>query len=384
MRTAATRPAPHADFTGPVPTLSLAFDLGNREWTLVFTTGFGQSPRERTIDARDLPTLATEIAEAKRRFALPASARVRSCYEAGRDGFWLHRALTQQGVDNLVVDSASIEVNRRARRAKSDHLDVRKLLTMLLRYDAGERRVWSVVRVPTPAEEDRRQVHRELMRTRRDRARVTNRIKGLLASQGVSLATLQDFSTQLLTIRLWDGTPLLPGLLARLEREWAKVTLLTTQLRTLQAVRRKLLRSAETDPAVAQVRQLLALRAIGPESAWLYVMEFFSWRQFHNRRQIGALAGLTPTPYQSGDVHHEQGISKAGNRHIRAMAIEIAWAWLHYQPTSALACWYNTRFGHGSSRVRKIGIVALARKLLIALWQYLETGVPPEGAVLKA
>ena len=384
MRTAATRPAPHDDFTGPVPTLSLAFDLGNREWTLGFTTGFGQSPRERTIDARDLPTLATEIAEAKRRFALPASARVRSCYEAGRDGFWLHRALTQQGVDNLVVDSASIEVNRRARRAKSDHLDVRKLLTMLLRYDAGERRVWSVVRVPTPAEEDRRQVHRELMRTRRDRARVTNRIKGLLASQGVSLATLQDFSTQLLTIRLWDGTPLLPGLLARLEREWAKVTLLTTQLRTLQAVRRKLLRSAETDPAVAQVRQLLALRAIGPESAWLYVMEFFSWRQFHNRRQIGALAGLTPTPYQSGDVHHEQGISKAGNRHIRAMAIEIAWAWLHYQPTSALACWYNTRFGHGSSRVRKIGIVALARKLLIALWQYLETGVPPEGAVLKA
>ncbi len=384
MRTAATRPAPHDDFTGPVPTLSLAFDLGNREWTLGFTTGFGQSPRERTIDARDLPTLATEIAEAKRRFALPASARVRSCYEAGRDGFWLHRALTQQGVDNLVVDSASIEVNRRARRAKSDHLDVRKLLTMLLRYDAGERRVWRVVRVPTPAEEDRRQVHRELMRTRRDRARVTNRIKGLLASQGVSLATRQDLSTQLPTLRLWDGTPLLPGLLVRLEREWAKVTLLTTQMRTLQAARRKLLHSAATDPAVAQVRQLLALRAIGPESAWLYVMEFFSWRQFHNRRQIGALAGLTPTPYQSGDVHHEQGISKAGNRHIRAMAIEIAWAWLHYQPTSALACWYNARFGHGSSRVRKIGIVALARKLLIALWQYLETGVPPEGAVLKA
>lgn len=384
MQTAATRPSRRDDFTGPVPTLSLAFELGNREWKLGFTTGFGQPPRERTIAARDMPALVTEIAEAKRRFALPVAVRVLSCYEAGRDGFWLHRALTQQAVENLVVDSASIEVNRRARRAKSDRLDVRKLLTMLLRYDAGERRVWSVVRVPTPVEEDRRHVHRELMRTKRDRARVTNRIKGLLASQGVPLATLQDVTAQLPAIRTWDGTPLLPGLVARLDREWAKVTMLTAQIRALQATRRALLRTDAADPAVAQVRQLLALRAIGPESAWLYVMEFFSWRQFHNRREIGALAGLTPTPYQSGDLQHEQGISKAGNRHIRAMAIEIAWAWLHYQPTSALARWYTTRFGHGSSRVRRIGIVALARKLLIALWQYLETGVPPEGAVLKA
>lgn len=144
------------------------------------------------------------------------------------------------------------------------------------------------------------------------------------------------------------------------------------------------MRTATTDPAVAQVRQLLALRAIGPESAWLYVMEFFSRRHFHNRREVGALAGLTPTPYQSGELAHEQGISKAGNRHIRAMAIEIAWQWLHYQPTSALARWYHTRFGHASSRGRRIGIVALARKLLIALWRYLETGVPPEGAILKA
>lgn len=384
MSTAATRPARRDEFQEPISTLSLAFELGNREWKLGFTTGFGQPPRERTIAARDLPALAVEIAEAKRRFALPAPTPVHSCYEAGRDGFWLHRALTQQGVENLVVDSASIEVNRRARRAKSDHLDVRKLLAMLLRYDAGERRVWSVVHVPTPEEEDRRQVHRELMRTKRDRTRVTNRIKGLLASQGVPLTTLQDFTGQLPAIRMWDGAPLLPGLLARLEREWAKVTLLTAQVRGLQAARRALVRTATTDPAVAQVRQLLALRAIGPESAWLYVMEFFSWRQFHNRREVGALAGLTPTPYQSGDAQREQGISKAGNRHIRAMAIEIAWAWLHYQPTSALARWYQLRFGHGSSRVRRIGIVALARKLLIALWQYLETGVPPEGAVLKA
>jgi len=308
---------------------------------------------------------------------------VLSCYEAGRDGFWLHRALTAQGVTNLVVDSSSIEVNRRRRRAKSDRLDVRKLLTMLLRYATGERRVWHVVHVPTPAEEDRRQLHRELLTTKRDRARVTNRIKGLLASQGVRLATLARFGIELPAVRTWDGTPLPPALTTRLEREWQKVLQLTRQIRTLEAERRELLHTS-ADPAVRQVRQLLALRAIGLESAWLYVMEFFSWRQFANRREVGGLAGLTPTPYQSGDLQREQGITQAGNRLVRAMAIEIAWAWLRWQPESALARWYNARFGHGSSRVRRIGIVALARKLLVELWRYLETGVVPEGAVLKA
>ncbi len=382
MLPAATRPPSGSDFTGPVPTLYLAFELGNREWKLGCTTGFGQPPRERTIAARDLAALATELSRARQRFGLPAGARVRSCYEAGRDGFWLHRALTQQGVVNLVVDSSSIEINRRARRAKSDRLDVRKLLTMLLRYDAGETRVWHVVHVPTPEEEDRRQLHRELLFTKRDRARLTNRIKGLLAGQGVPLLTLQRFTAQLPELRTWDGTPLAPALAARLQREWAKVQVLSAQIRGLAAERRERLRTG-TDPAVRQVRQLLALQAIGVESAWLYVMEFFSWRQFANRREVGALAGLTPTPYQSGERHREQGIAKAGNRHVRAMAIEIAWAWLRFQPDSALARWYTTRFGHGSSRMRRIGIVALARKLLIELWRYLETGVLPAGAVLK-
>ena len=221
------------------------------------------------------------------------------------------------------------------------------------------------------------------MTTKRDRTRLTNRIKGLLAGQGVALPTLQELAAQLPALRTWEGTPLPPALAARLEREWAKVEALSAQIRALETARRDLLRTA-ADPAVRQVRQLLALRAIGCESAWLYVMEFFSWRQFANRREVGALAGLTPTPFQSGDQHREQGIAKAGNRHIRAMAIEIAWAWLRWQPDSALYRWYQERFGHGSSRVRRIGIVALARKLLIELWRYLETGVLSEGAVLKA
>lgn len=383
MLPAATRPSSGHALAPPLPTLYLALDLGNREWTLGFTTGFGQPPRERKVAARDLAALASEVALARRRFELPADAPVCSCYEAGRDGFWLHRALTAQAVENLIVDAASIEVNRRARRAKSDRLDVRHLLAMLLRYHAGERRVWHVVNVPTVAEEDRRHLHRELVTTKRDRTRLTNRIRGLLAGQGLAPASLADLPAWLPTLRTWDGQALPAGLGARLEREWQKVEQLSAQIRALETERRHLLRTS-TDPAVTQVRQLLALQALGPASAWLYVMEFFSWRRFANRREVGSLAGLTPTPYQSGDEHREQGISRAGNKLIRAMAIEIAWGWLRWQPDSALSRWYQTRFGHGSSRVRRIGIVALARKLLIELWRYLETGVLPEGAVVKA
>ena len=378
MRTVATRlyaePAP--------PTLYVAFELGNSEWRLAFTPAIDHPPLVRTIAARALASFEGELARAQAHFGLSAPAAVRSCYEAGRDGFWLHRYLRARGVANDVVDSSSIEVNRRARRAKSDRLDACKLVTMLLRADAGERHVWSVVRVPSGGDEDRRQLHRELLFVRRDRARLTNRIKGLLVNQGLVLETLVDLPTQLVTARLWDGTPLPPLLRARLEREWGVVAALTQRLHTLRAERRALLATSD-DPAIARVRQLLALRGIGPETAWLYVMEFFGWRAFRNRREVGALAGLVPTHYQSGDVQHEQGISRAGNRFIRAVAIDLAWGWLRYQPQSALTRWYQARFARGGSRVRKIGIVAVARKLLIALWQYLETGCIPEGAVLK-
>jgi len=378
MRTAATRP----DLERAALTLSVAFELGKSEWRLACTPGLDQLPLVRTIAARDLIALEGELTRAKAHFGLPAHAAVRSCYEAGRDGFWLHRYLRSRGVANDVVDSSSIAVNRRARRAKSDRLDACKLVTMLLRADAGERRVWSVVRVPSVTDEDRRQLHRELLFVRRDRARLTNRIKGLLANQGLVLSTLADLPAQLATVRLWDGTPLPPLLRARLEREWSVVAALTQRLQALRAERRALLETSD-DPAIVRVRQLLALRGIGPETAWLYVMEFFGWRTFRNRREVGALAGLVPTHYQSGDVQHEQGISRAGNRFIRALAIDLAWGWLRYQPQSALTRWYRARFARGGSRVRKIGIVAVARKLLIALWQNLATGCIPEGAVLK-
>ena len=368
--------------TLPQATLFLAFELGQNTWKLGFTIGMAQQPRERTIPAGALETLQQESARAKQRFGLPEDARVVSCYEAGRDGFWLHRALVAHGVQNHVIDSASIEVNRRQRRAKTDRLDVRKLLMLLLRHSAGEQKVWSVVRVPSVEEEDRRQLHREMLTATQDRTRVINRIKGLLAGHGVQLALEGAVDAQLDQVHQWDGAPLPSALLSRLKRAWQQVCFLTTQIQTLEAERRALWRRRE-DPVIDQVRQLFTLRGIGVNSAWLYVMEFFAWRDFQTPKQVGALAGLTPTPYQSGQSRRELGIAKAGNRHIRAMAIEIAWAWCRFQPASALSQWYERRFGAGSARLRKLGIVALARKRLIALWRFLKTGGLPEGAVLK-
>jgi transposase len=365
------------------PTLFLAFELGVTTWKLGFTTGMAQRPRERTIRAGDVHGLGEEMTQAKRRLGLPDDARVVSCYEAGRDGFWLHRCLVAQGVENVVVDSSSIEVNRRHRRAKTDRLDVHKLLTMLLRYVAGEERVWSIVRVPRMEEEDRRQLHRALATTKRDRTRVINRIKGRLASQGLVLPPSGDFQQQLESLRLWDGSPLPAGLRHRLGQEWEHVQALAQRIAQLEAERRALMQTAE-DAAMKKVRQLLTLKGIGTNSAWVFVMEFFGWRTFRNGKEVGALSGLTPTPYASGNTADERGIAKAGNYHIRAMAIEMAWGWLRFQPASALTPWYQQRFGHGSSRLRRIGMVALARKLLIALWRFVETGVLPDGAALKA
>jgi len=362
--------------------LYLALELSQAEWKLSFTIGLGQAPRLRNIPARSLKSLRSEIEQAKARFGLPQEVAVLSCYEAGRDGFWLHRYLESAGVHNLVVDSASIEVNRRYRRVKTDRLDVGKLLNMLVRYEQGEEKVWSVVHVPSVEVEDQRQLHRELMALKREQTHHLNRIKGLLASQGVVLEVKKDFVEQLVEVRLWDGTQIGNGLQALLEREAERLDLVRKQIHDLEEQRKELLRSS-TDPAIEQVRRLLRLKGIGMNSAWVDVMEFFAWRAFHNRREVGALAGLTPTPYRSGESVREVGISKAGNRPVRALAIEIAWSWLRNQPHSQLSRWYRRRFAKGSSRVRRIGIVALVRKLLIALWRYVEEGVLPEGAQLK-
>ncbi len=359
--------------------LYLAFELGWTSWNLAFTTGMAQKPRVRTIPARDLDGLQHEIRRAKQRFELADDAPVVSCYEAGRDGFWLHRYLEKNAIANSVVDASSIEVNRRARRAKSDRLDVAKLLTMLIRYHGGEHKLWSVVRVPSPDEEDRRQPHRELMAVKEERTEHSNRIKGLLANLGLDVVVDEELPKRLGLLRQWDETSVPAELTARILREWERFLLVDRQARDLENAQWQAFGNNETAD-VEKLRLLLDLKAIGPMSATLFVREFFAWRQIKNRRELASLAGLTPTPYASGDSQLEQGISKAGNRRLRWMAVEIAWSWLRWQPESALSLWYQRRFSSGNARLRKVGIVALARKLLIALWRYLEQGEVPEGA----
>ncbi len=253
---------------------------------------------------------------------------------------------------------------------------------MRLRFHAGERDVWSVGRVPTVEAEDPRQLHRELRTLKQERTRVANRMNGLLANQGLWLLPGTDIAAAAKTVRLWDGSPVPAALRARLEREWEHAQFLRTRILELERERQRAIADGRGE-AIDKVRQLLRLRAVGPTGAWVYVNECFGWRRFRNRKEVGAAAGLTPTPYQSGDGSREQGISKAGSRHIRAVVIETAWCWLRYQPQSRLSCWYQARFGRGGPRARKVGIVALARKLLIELWRFLEFGVVPVGARLK-
>jgi transposase len=361
--------------------LLLAFELGQRAWKVGSTPGISQRPRVRQIAGGAIGLVLEEIARAKRRFGLPADAPVISCYEAGRDGFWLHRYLVAQGITNHVVDSSSIEVNRRARRAKTDRLDLAGLLSLLARYVQGDRRCWRVVRVPTLAEEDARQLSRTLETVTQDRTRLISRLKSLLATQGIRLAVRKGFLEALAAARLWDGTPIPAGLRERLTHDWTQLQHVEAQRRTLTVRATRALDGAT--PTGRMLTQLQTLRAIGPITAHVLTTEIFAWRQIRNGRQLGALVGLAPAPYQSGDAHYDQGITRAGNTHVRRVMVQVAWGWLHHQPTSTLARWYLQRFAAGGPRLRRIGIVALARKLLIALWRYVDHGVVPDGAQLK-
>ena len=356
--------------------LYMAFELSEKDWKLSLGDGV-RSPSRYTVAAGDTAALLECIAKAKARCALAPEARVHSCYEAGRDGFWLHRWLIAQGIDNIVVDSSSIEVNRRARRAKTDRLDADKLLSMLIRYHADEPRVWSVVRVPTPEQEDARRAHRELGRLGHERIAHINRIRGLLV--------LNNLRVKYVGGRLWQrwwtshAGELRPGVRAEIERESERLVLVKKQMDTIEAAQRQAV-AAGSEPQVVRLAQL---RGVGMSSGWVLAKELFGWRCFRNRREVAGCLGLTPSPYASGESETEQGISKAGNRRVRTLMVELAWSWLRYQPQSELSQWFNRRFAGGGKRMRRIGIVALARRLAIALWRYLEDGLIPDGAQLK-
>jgi len=368
--------------------LYVAMELSNKEWKLAF--GDGKQLRQISMPARDQKRFWNEAAKAKAKFGLPDDAKVMSCYEAGRDGFWIHHMLIAKGGTNLVVDPASIEVKRRAKHVKTDRLDAAKLLQMLLRYWIyDEKKTWSVVRVPSEEDEARRRHPRDAERIKKERRGHLARIRSLAVLHGVVFARLpSDWSK----VKDWSGQPLPAELVMELRFEQERLALLDRQLAELEDLRHERVKAARNPAAVGEVisnserwsAKIGSLKGVGEDTSWTLSHEFLAWRSFNNRREVGAASGLVGSPYNSGDTQREQGISKAGNARVRHLMTELAWRWLRFQPQSALAEWYQRRFGHGTKRMRRVGIVALARKLLIALWKYGAHDQLPEGAILTA
>lgn len=375
--------------TADVATVFVAIELSGKDWLTAVQTPRQERPGRHKLAAADALGLWAVIE--RERAALQrdgwSGVRVVTCYEAGRDGFWLHRFLVTQGAESWVVDPGSILVNRRARRAKSDRLDVEVLLRLAIRYDAGDRHQGRMVVVPSIAEEDARRPGRERRRLLSERTAHSNRIQGLLATHGVygyrPLRT--DRWAQLAALRCADGQALPAQVHDEIVREVHRLEFVEGQIAAVEKGRAAALAAAPAeDDGARQVKALRRLRGFGPEFSNMLVREVY-YRQFANRRKVASYVGLTSSPFRSGGMDHEQGIAKAGNRRARSTAIELAWLWLMHQPDSALSRWFHARLGGSrSSRLKRILIVALARKLVVALWRYLTTGLLPEGARLKS
>jgi transposase len=357
----------------------MAIECGSKDWKLGL--GDGRQEREVTVAAGHISRLMEEISKSKRKFGLPADAPVYSCYEAGRDGFWIHRMLIKKGVNNIVVDSSSIEVSRKARRAKTDKLDARRLRGMLIRHILyGEKKIWIVLHVPTEAEEESRRPTREAQRLTHERSGHLCRIRSLLALHGIKVRSVR---CDLSRVRDWDGQPLSESLSAEIKREHERIKQLDEQIKVIKEYRAAKIENPKTE-AERKAVKLAKLKGLGKETGWNLSHEFFGWRKFNNRREVGSAAGLTGSPYNSGNSFREQGISKAGSKRVRTMTVEAAWRWLRFQPDTELSKWYQRRFANGGKRLRRIGIVALSRKLLVVLWKYLEFDMVPEGARIAA
>jgi transposase len=372
-----------APATAEYATIYLAFELSKAKWKLGVIMPGSQKMSRYTIVGGDLAALAARLSDMRAKAGRFGQVRIVSCYEAGFDGHWLHRWLTDQGVINHEIDPSSIEVSRRARRAKTDRIDLEKMMRAFLAHLRGEPRACSVVHVPTVEDEDRKRRTRERERLLKERTAHTNRIKGLLHAQGVrdAMPLKPGFIAGLASLRTGDGRPLPPRLQEEIVREHARLCLVTKQVGELEAKSKAELRAAAPGSVEAKIMQLIDLKSIGPVGGQQLVNEVF-YRSFDNRRQVGSYFGLTGTPYDSGESRRDQGISKAGNRRARALAIELAWLWISHQPDSELTRWFRERVGDIKGRIRRITIVALARKLMVALWRYLTTGVVPKGAVL--
>ncbi len=382
----------------------VSLELSQSKWLLTsLALGNGGKMSKFMITAGDVAGLLARFSELQRKAETRTGKRYTFVViqEAGLDGFWIHRVLETEGIESHVVDPASIAVPRRKRRIKTDRIDGEMLLRSLLAYMRGDPRVCAMVRVPTPEDEDRRRVARERKSLTNERIRHVNRIKGLLFGQGVSgyEPLRRDRRKRLDELVTGDGRPLPPYLKAQIARELDRIELLLTQIEAVERVRDALLTTAQPEGATALNNpekageavpsqpsipaMLLQLKGIGPETASVLWLEGLS-RKFDNRRQVAAYAGLAASHWQSGKIDHDQGVSKAGNPRLRTTLIQLAWLWVRHQPDSALAVWFKTRVTERGLRSKKPAIVALARKLLVALWKYVNAGVVIEGAILQA
>ncbi len=379
--------------------LFVGLELSKSVWLIAVSSPGSEKISKYRVAAADVAALVTLLARLKAQAERYCRGRVQvlSIHEAGLDGFWVHRMLEANGVESHVVDAASIAVDRRSRRAKTNRIDVERLLRTLMGWARGERRICSMVRPPSPADEDERRLTRERGTLVTERTRHVNRIKGLLATQGVfGFEPLRkNRHKRLEELQQWNGQPLPSRLMAELVRELERLELVMSQLAALEAERDRALQarltavqntteapSLEATCAGEIGSRLLRLRSIGPEIASVLSLEAF-YRNFNNRREVAAYSGLAPSPWKSGGIDVEQGISKAGNARLRTTMIQLAWLWVRHQPGSALSRWFHERVGDKRGKIKRIAIVAVARKLLVALWRYLTQGLVPEGAELK-
>jgi len=365
----------------------VSLELSRSKWLVTsLSPGAGEKMSKHSVVAGDIASLFEYFAEFKRK----AAARMERAFpiiaiqEAGLDGFWIHRVLEREGIESHVVDAASILVSRHRRRAKTDKIDGETLVRTLLAYKRGDPRVCSMLRAPTPEEEDRRRICRERKALIAERIVHSNRIKGLLFAQGVLdyEPLRRNRRARLNELLTGDGRPLPERMRAQIGRELDRLEVILAQLKAVEAERDDLLKE-EGNGAPAPAALLSQLKGIGPEFATILWSEGF-YRHFNNRKQVAAYAGLAPTPWQSGSIAHEQGVSRAGNPRLRTAMVELTWLWLQHQPHSALSLWFYERVKRDGGRMRKTAVVALARKLLVALWKYTSHGVVIEGAVMKA
>lgn len=380
---ASTLDTPTAGHCG---TIFVAIELSQKTWLVTLHSPDRDRISRHKLEGGDHAGLLELIGKVRTRVSekLGSMPRVVSCYEAGYDGFWLHRLLAAAGILNFVFDPASIAVEQRSRRTKTDRIDGELLLRTLMAYLRGEPRVVRIVRVPSVEQEDARRTSRERDRLVKEQTAHTNRIKALLRLVGMAAGNprRRDWLTWLARQRDWQGQPLPVALLAEVTREHARLMLMRDQLAALEEAQAT--QACAVPAAMAERRDLLQrVKALGPAFAATLTNEVF-YKDFRNRREVASYCGLTPSPWQSGGIDREQGISKAGNPRARLKAIELAWLWLRHQPDSELSRWFRTRTANAGKRARRIAIVALARKLIVALWRYLTTGLVPAGATMKA